>query len=99
MTHSFNRLIQIKNIPNKNMKSYLTVNDLRVLDLVNSQGACTRTPEGSEVDELESMYLLGDCVFWAGKHNLITNKIYDEWVRCLDNIPTVGEYVSALAMN
>jgi hypothetical protein len=61
------------------------------------RGNFTRTPEGSEVDELESMYLLAECLAWAQTDQLITNNRYAELSCYLDTIPTVGEYFRILS--
>ena len=51
------------------MTSLLTFKNLSILNLVDtSSGNYTRTPEGSELDELESMYLLTEWLAWAQKN-------------------------------
>ena len=41
------------------MRTLSTFKNLSILNIVdNTSGNYTRTPEGSELDELESMYLL-----------------------------------------
>ena len=69
----------------------LTFKNSSVLDLVNSQGNYTRTPEGSEVDELELMYELAEWCFWAGRNNFITKERYTNLVKYFNSIPSVGE--------
>ena len=69
----------------------LTFKNLSVLDLVNSQGNYTRTPEGSEVDELELMYELAEWCFWAGRTNLVTKERYTNLANYFNIIPSVGE--------
>ena len=75
----------------------LTFKNLSILDLVNSQGTYTRTPEGSEVDELESMYLLVEWLTWAQKNHLLDDKRYLALSCYLNTIPTVGEYLRSLS--
>jgi hypothetical protein len=75
-----------------------TFQSLRIFNLVDSRsGNFTRTPEGSEVDELESMYLLAEWLAWAQTNHLLTNKRYVELSCYLDTIPTVGEYFRILS--
>ena len=57
----------------------------------SSSGNYIRTPEGSEVDVLESMYLVAEWLVFAHTNKLITNQIYLELLCYLDSIPTVGE--------
>jgi hypothetical protein len=48
------------------MASPLTFKNLSIFNMIDSRsGHFTRTPEGSEVDELESMYLLAEWLAWA----------------------------------
>ena len=80
------------------MTSPLTFQILRIFNLVDSRsGNYTRTPEGSEVDELESMYLLAEWLAWAQKNQLLDNKRYLELSCFLNTIPTVGEYLRILS--
>ena len=75
----------------------LTFKNLSILDLVNSQGNYTRTPEGSEVDELDLMYELAEWCFWAGRNNLITKERYTNLAKYFNSIPSVGEYFRNLS--
>ena len=76
------------------MTSPLTFRSLSIFNLVDSRsGKFTRAPEGSESDELESMYLLAEWLAWAQKKQLLSNKRYVELSCYLDTIPSVGEYV------
>ena len=61
---------------------------------MNEAGTFTRTPEASELDELEGLYALADWLFWVatkGK-NRICDKQYIRYGNYLDTVPLVGEY-------
>jgi hypothetical protein len=60
--------------------------------LYHKTGTCSRTPEGSEVDELESMYVLADWWLRASKNQLFSNGRCTGLASHLDNKPSVGEY-------
>jgi hypothetical protein len=80
------------------MTNPLTFQSLRIFNLVDTRsGDFTRTPDGSEVDEVESMYLLAEWLAWAQKKQLITNNRYVELSCYLDTIPTVGGYFRILS--
>ena len=80
------------------MTSLVTFKNLSMFNIVdNTNGKYTRTPEGSEVDELESMYLLVEWLAWAQKNQLLDNKRYLELSCYLNIIPTVGEYLRSLS--
>jgi hypothetical protein len=75
-----------------------TFQSLRIFNLVDSRsGNFTRWPEGSEVDELESTYLLAEWLAWAQKNQLIANNRYVELSCYLDTMPTVGGYARLLS--
>jgi hypothetical protein len=74
------------------MPNPLTFESLRIFNLVDTRsGQLTRTPEASEMDELESMYLLAEWLAWAQKNQLVSYSRYLELSCYLDTIPTVGE--------
>ena len=80
------------------MSSPLTFKSLSILNLADSSsGNYRQTPEGSEVDELESMSLLAEWLAWAQTNQFLTNKRHLELSCYLDTIPTVGGYVRLLA--
>ena len=80
------------------MTSLLTFKNLSLFNLVDTiSGNYSRTPEGSEVDELESLYLLAEWSAWAQKNQHVDNKRYLELSCYLNNIPTVGEYLRSLS--
>ena len=69
-----------------------------MLNIVDTtSGNYTRTPEGSEVDELESMHLLVEWLAWAQTKQLLDNRRYLELSCYLNTIPTVGEYLRILS--
>jgi hypothetical protein len=79
------------------MTNPLTFASLRIFDLVDTRsGHFTRTPEASEVDELESLYLLAEWLVWAQKNQLVSCARYLELSCYLDTIPTVGDYFRSL---
>ena len=75
------------------MKGKLTINNLRIFNSVNSTGQVVRTPEPSEVYELDSRYHLAD---WLYHFNSTGKKMKEKqylWhVEYLDTIPLVGAY-------
>ena len=80
------------------IESLLTFKNLSIFNLIdNASGNYTRTPEGSELDELESMYLLVEWLAWAQKNQLVDNKRYRELSCYLNTLPTVGEYLRSLS--
>jgi hypothetical protein len=80
------------------MTNPLTFESLRIFNLVDTRsGHLTRTPEASEVDELESLYLLAEWLAWAQKKQLVSCARYLELSCYLDTIPTVGGYFRILS--
>jgi hypothetical protein len=80
------------------MTNPLTFKNLKIFNLVdNDSGHLTRTPEASEVDELDSLYLLVEWLAWALKSQLLTDKRYVELSGYLHTIPSVGEYLRVLS--
>jgi hypothetical protein len=76
------------------MKNKLSFKRLRLHNLVNETGTFTRTPEASELDELEGLYALADWLFWVAtkEKNNICDKQYNRYAKYLDTVPLVGEY-------
>jgi hypothetical protein len=76
------------------MRNKLSFERLRLHNLVNEAGAFTRTPEASELDELEGLYALADWLFWVAtkEENKICDKQYIRYGNYLDTVPLVGEY-------
>ena len=61
-------------------------------NLVTSEGVFTRTPEPSELDELEARYHLADWLYLASTQGTISDKQYIRYGNYLDTIPLVGDY-------
>ena len=78
----------------------LTLKNLKVFDNINKEtNNFIRTPEPSEVCELDSMYLLADWLVWAYQNNLINQERYTNLSTYLHTIPSVGEYLSFISHN
>jgi hypothetical protein len=74
------------------MKHKLSFERLRLHNLVNETGTFTRTPEASELDELEGLYVLADWLFHVSTKGTICDKQYIRYGTYLDTVPLVGEY-------
>ena len=70
----------------------LNFGTLRLHNLVNCEGNFTRTPEPSELDELEVRYRLADWLYVASTDGSISDKQYIRYGDYLDTIPLVGDY-------
>lgn len=76
----------------------LTLKNLKLFDNINKDtNNFIRTPEPSEVCELDSMYLLADWLYWASQNNLVSQERYKNLSEYLNTIPTVGEYFRVLS--
>ena len=70
----------------------LSLKNLKLFDNINKEtNSFIRTPEPSEVCELDSMYLLADWLYWASKNNLVSQERYKNLSEYLNTIPSVGE--------
>jgi hypothetical protein len=78
----------------------LTLKNIQIAEKLNKVGRFIRTPEPSEVEEIEqelkSLYHLADWVYWASKNNKINNKRYYAFANYFDTLPLIGEYFRAL---
>ncbi len=75
------------------MKKYkLNFHNLRLHNIVIGEGNFTRTPEASELDELEVRYRLADWLYLASTEGNISDKQYIRYGNYLDTIPLVGDY-------
>jgi hypothetical protein len=74
------------------MKEKLTMKNLRIFNSMNSEGQVIRTPEPSEVGELNSKYRLANWLHCVASQNKITDKQYIRHADYLDSIPLVGDY-------
>ena len=76
----------------------LSLKNLKLFDNINKEtNSFIRTPEPSEVCELDSMYLLADWLYWASQNNLVSQERYKNLSEYLNTIPSVGEYFRALS--
>ncbi len=75
------------------MKKYiLKFQNSRLHTIVNGEGNFTRTPQPSELDELEVRYRLADWIYQASTMGHISDKQYIRYAKYLDTIPLVGAY-------
>ena len=73
--------------------SNLTFKNLRTFDIINKESdTFIRTPEPTEICELDSMYLLADWLYYASLHKLVTQERYINLSNYLDTIPIIGKY-------
>ena len=73
-------------------KNKLNFETLRLHTIVNREGNFTRTPEPSELDELEVRYRLADWLYEASTVGNISDKQYIRYGNYLDTVPLVGAY-------
>ena len=66
--------------------------NLRIFNSLNSEGRVVRTPEVSEVGELDSRYRLADWLYCVSTQSRITDKQYIRHSKYLDTLPLVGDY-------
>ena len=70
----------------------LTLKMFNLFDTINQETTTfIRTPEPSEVCELDSMYSLADWLYWASQNNLLIQERYNSISEYLNTMPTVGE--------
>ncbi len=74
------------------MNEKLTMKNLRIFNSMNSEGQVIRTPEASEVGELDSRYRLADWLYCVATQIKITDKQYIRHAKHLDSLPLVGDY-------
>ena len=74
------------------MNEKLTINNLRIFNSVNTTGQVIRTPEASEVCELDSRYHLADWLYHVSRKGKIKEKQYLWHTDYLDTLPLVGDY-------
>ena len=73
--------------------SKLTCENLKLFDIINKQSnTCIRTPEPTELCELDSMYILADWLYSASLDNMVSQERYITLSKYLDTIPVIGEY-------
>ncbi len=59
---------------------------------MTGEGNFMRTPEASELDELEARYRLADWLYLASTEGNISDKQYIRYGKYLDTIPLVCDY-------
>ncbi len=74
------------------MKEKLTMKNLRIFNSMHSEGQVIRTPEVSEVGELDSKYRLANWLHCVAIQSKITDKQYIRHAKHLDSLPVVGDY-------
>jgi hypothetical protein len=73
--------------------SKLTFKNLKLFDIINNENLTfIRTPEPTELGELDSMYILADWLYDAYCNNLISQERYINLSNYLDTIPIIGKY-------
>ena len=73
--------------------SKLTCKNLKLFDILNKQSnTFIRTPEPTELCELDSMMILADWLYSASRDNVISQERYINLTNYLDTIPSIGEY-------
>jgi hypothetical protein len=73
--------------------SKLTVKNLKLFDIISQQShTFIRTPEPTELCELDSMYILADWLYYAYLNNMISQERYINLYTYLDTIPIIGKY-------
>jgi hypothetical protein len=73
--------------------SKVTFKNLKLFDIINKQShTFIRTPEPSELCELDSMYILADWLYYAYCNNLVSQERYINLSNYLDTIPIIGKY-------
>ena len=73
--------------------SKLTFENLKVFDIINIQPITfIRTPDPTELCELDSMHILADWLYYASQNNMVSRERYIHLSTYLDTIPIIGKY-------
>jgi hypothetical protein len=73
--------------------SKLTFNNFKLFDIIIQQShTFIRTPEPTELCELDSMYILADWLYYAYCNNMVSQERYINLFNYLDTIPIIGKY-------
>ena len=73
--------------------SKLTFNTSKIVDILNKRSnTFIRTPEPTELCELDSMMILADWLNSASRDHVISQDIYIYLSKYLNTIPNIGEY-------
>ncbi len=78
------------------MKQKLTMKNLRIFNHLNSEGCVIRTPEPSEIGELDSRYRLAYWLYNAARENTVSKNQYIRHADYLDEVPLVSGYFRLL---
>lgn len=73
----------------------LTFKNVKLFNIIQND-TFIRTPEASEISELEYLYDLADSLYFATMNNKVCNKKFIKLATQLDSIPLVGEYFRKL---
>ena len=80
--------------------SNLTFNNLKIFDIINKESdTIIRTPEPTELGELDSMYILADWLYDSHFNNIISQERYINLSKYLDTIPIINLYYRNLFIN
>ena len=70
----------------------LTCKNLKLFDIIDKQcNTFIRTPEPTELCELDSMMLLADWLYCASLDNMVSQERYINLDKYLDTIPSIGK--------
>ena len=80
--------------------SNLTFKNLKIFDIINKESnTFIRTPEATELGELDSMYILADWLYDASLNNMVSQERYINLSRFLNTIPIIGIYFRNLSIH
>lgn len=80
--------------------SNLTFKNLKIFDIINKESdTIIRTPEPTELGELDSMYILADWLYDAHFNNIISQERYINLFKYLDTIPIINLYYRNLSIH
>ena len=80
--------------------SNLTFNKLKIFDIINKESdTIIRTPEPTEICELDSLYILADWLYDAHFNNIISQERYINLSKFLDTIPIINLYFRNIFIN
>ena len=73
--------------------SKLTFNTSKIVDILNKRSnTFIRTPEPTELCELDSVTMLADWLYSASRDNVFSQETFIHLSNYLDTIPSIGEY-------
>ena len=80
--------------------SNLTFKNLKIFDIINKESdTIIRTPEPTELSEIEGLYILVDWLYDAHFNNIISQERYINLSKFLDTIPIINLYYRNLLGN